>query len=325
MSRVIVVACSALKRKYRDLLRGCSIHQSSRGSEISPATFRVHFIVLKGSLELIKKRVEDRQNHFMGTELLKSQFDAWEEPDPCLEDTSTSKIITIALTLEDGRPKLPNELVEEVLQEIAIKTQFVPRLVQTSNQPSSFCLPPLQSLFVTGSDDLSETLALLFEVSTSIQQSLIPELRKRHQQVGIDSYEDLVDLCEDIVKTQFSQDEKVNFLASHPRIGEVKGLSKFSSKEQGNQTSPEILARLKELNTMYEKSYPGLRYVTFVNGRSRADIVREMENLLVKTAIAPPTQAHDHDEEWRAELERGICHIFKIAQSRLRSILQCSS
>lgn len=31
------------------------------------------------------------------------------------------------------------------------------------------------------------------------------------------------------------------------------------------------------LNSLYEESYPGLRYTTFVNGRSRAEIAQEME------------------------------------------------
>lgn len=31
------------------------------------------------------------------------------------------------------------------------------------------------------------------------------------------------------------------------------------------------------LNSLYEDAFPGLRYITFVNGRSRAEIVPELE------------------------------------------------
>ena len=55
-----VVTCSALKRSYRDLLRG--------------ATARVRFVHLRGDRELIAGRLSDRSGHFMPTSLLDSQF-----------------------------------------------------------------------------------------------------------------------------------------------------------------------------------------------------------------------------------------------------------
>ncbi|WP_295616362.1 gluconokinase [Chamaesiphon sp. GL140_3_metabinner_50] len=66
--RPTVLACSALKRNYRDLLSGGN-----------PA---VKFVYLKGSYELISQRLIDRQGHFAKVELLKSQFDTIEEPSP---------------------------------------------------------------------------------------------------------------------------------------------------------------------------------------------------------------------------------------------------
>jgi len=38
------------------------------------------------------------------------------------------------------------------------------------------------------------------------------------------------------------------------------------------------------LNALYEESFPGLRYITFVNGRSRAEIIPEIE-------VSPSLQA----------------------------------
>ncbi|UYA62262.1 Gluconokinase [Pectobacterium sp. F1-1] len=61
-----IIVCSALKKRYRDRLRA--------GNE------KMVFIYLKGSFELVLERHKARAGHFMPTELLKSQFDALEEP-----------------------------------------------------------------------------------------------------------------------------------------------------------------------------------------------------------------------------------------------------
>lgn len=61
-----VLACSALKQKYRDLL--------SAGLEVK-------WVYLKGDWETIRQRIEGRKGHFAGSQLLDSQFEALEEPD----------------------------------------------------------------------------------------------------------------------------------------------------------------------------------------------------------------------------------------------------
>ena len=63
-----VLACSALKRSYRDILAG--------GSD------DVAFVFLKGSPELIASRIGARKGHFMPSSLLDSQFRTLEEPAP---------------------------------------------------------------------------------------------------------------------------------------------------------------------------------------------------------------------------------------------------
>lgn len=60
-----VIACSALKEKYRAVLRDA-------GTEVK-------FVWLRGSEELISKRMTERV-HFMNPKLLTSQFEALEEP-----------------------------------------------------------------------------------------------------------------------------------------------------------------------------------------------------------------------------------------------------
>lgn len=68
--RVVVIACSALKEKYRDILRKAAIN--CHGG--------IHFIYLKGPYHLIEQRLHQRQGHFMKASLLRSQFEALEEP-----------------------------------------------------------------------------------------------------------------------------------------------------------------------------------------------------------------------------------------------------
>jgi gluconokinase len=61
-----VIACSALKRRYRDVLVGTRPD--------------VRLAYLKGDEELIARRLAARHEHFMPPELLRSQFAALEEP-----------------------------------------------------------------------------------------------------------------------------------------------------------------------------------------------------------------------------------------------------
>jgi carbohydrate kinase (thermoresistant glucokinase family) len=61
-----IVACSALKRAYRDILIG------DRGD--------VRLVYLKGERDLIARRLSARDGHFMPPSLLDSQFAALEEP-----------------------------------------------------------------------------------------------------------------------------------------------------------------------------------------------------------------------------------------------------
>jgi carbohydrate kinase (thermoresistant glucokinase family) len=60
-----VLACSALKRAYRE--------------QLSPRQ-GVTFVYLDGTFQEIEERLKSRQDHFAKPELLASQFDALEEP-----------------------------------------------------------------------------------------------------------------------------------------------------------------------------------------------------------------------------------------------------
>jgi gluconokinase len=82
-----VLACSALKRAYRDRLR------------VNEA---VTFVFLRGDYALVEKQLRSRHGHFINAALLQSQFDDLEEPQP------DEHVLTVGL----GRT--PQEIVEEI-------------------------------------------------------------------------------------------------------------------------------------------------------------------------------------------------------------------
>jgi carbohydrate kinase (thermoresistant glucokinase family) len=84
-----VIACSALKTSYRDIL------QVDRT--------QVQFVYLKGTFEVIWARMARRQNHYMKAEMLQSQFAALEEP---------KGVLTCAID------RTPAAIVAEIIREL---------------------------------------------------------------------------------------------------------------------------------------------------------------------------------------------------------------
>jgi gluconokinase len=88
-----VLACSALKRAYRERLHVCG---------------EVKFVFLRGDYALIKEQLSQRRGHFMNPALLRSQFADLEEP----------KTDEDVLTIELGGT--PRELVEEIKTKLCL-------------------------------------------------------------------------------------------------------------------------------------------------------------------------------------------------------------
>lgn len=82
-----ILACSALKNSYRSLLK---INE------------QVQFVYLKGSFEQIEQRLSERKNHYMPVKLLKSQFDALEEPKDVLTIDISNAPETIIQVIRKG-------------------------------------------------------------------------------------------------------------------------------------------------------------------------------------------------------------------------------
>jgi len=88
--RHVVLACSALKKRYREVL--------DAGPE-------VRVVYLKGDFDVISRRLAARSGHFVSPALLHSQFQILEEPEN-------------ALTVDADRA--PEEIVQEIVEKLAL-------------------------------------------------------------------------------------------------------------------------------------------------------------------------------------------------------------
>ena len=105
------------------------------------------------------------------------------------------------------------------------------------------------------------------------------------------------------VALELSESEQKEVLDAHPPIG-GKASSERSAREQGTDDDPVVLARLAALNAAYEERF-GFRFVVFVNGRARREIVPVLEERLHRTR-----------EE---ELATGVDELVQIAVDRWRT------
>ena len=101
-----------------------------------------------------------------------------------------------------------------------------------------------------------------------------------------------------------TEPERIAVLDAHPRIGAITGLSTRSAAEQraADPIEATTLATLARLNDDYERRF-GFRFVVFVAGRSRAEIVPILRSRL----------ARGRDEE----LATGMEEFLAIARDRL--------
>jgi gluconokinase len=86
----VVLACSALKRAYRDELRPSS---------------EVRIVYLKGNYALFAERIRHRQGHFAGEQILAGQFADLEEP-------------ADAITIDAALP--PQQIVAEIRKRLGL-------------------------------------------------------------------------------------------------------------------------------------------------------------------------------------------------------------
>lgn len=106
----VVVTCSALKKKYRDVIRTARLYDEDPNAN-------VHFVYLRADKATLLARVRARQNHYMKDAMVDSQFAALEEPDEAeckqLKDVA---IVDVKGTLEEVQD-LASAAVDQVLAE----------------------------------------------------------------------------------------------------------------------------------------------------------------------------------------------------------------
>ncbi|GIZ37170.1 hypothetical protein CKM354_000062800 [Cercospora kikuchii] len=136
--------------------------------------------------------------------------------------------------------------------------------------------------------DRAAILDLLFEPSTQLHTLSVPLLHEKQ----FESYADLIsaigvqltDLAESASTSDTAWLEGI--LGSHPRLGAKKVESAQSQAEQAQlQGNADETEQLRNLNEEYEKTYPGLRYVVFVNGRSRSVIMHDMRERIANSNL----------------------------------------
>ena len=99
------------------------------------------------------------------------------------------------------------------------------------------------------------------------------------------------------------EDDQIEALGTHPRIGQRVNISEQAALEQGSDEDPVLLAALAKLNKTYEQKY-GFRFVVFVDGRPRTEILSVLRQRL----------QHSRDEE----LAAGLDDLVAIALDRWR-------
>lgn len=203
---------------------------------------------------------------------------------------------------------------------------------------SSVHLPSLDEIRKSSSGDgwtaLKMVVSTLFEHSPVLDEHLVPNLASPPLPTPT-SYTDLIDRSAAIIRSWPSVLRSA-FISGHPRIGEQnpKQLSALSAAEQARYSTPAwVIERLGWLNEVYERRYEGLRYITFVNGRTRTEVMEEMESALgvskaqgsgwkeveVEVSLVAG-RVEVSEEEWSRELERAVGEVILIAKDRVRKL-----
>lgn len=111
-----------------------------------------------------------------------------------------------------------------------------------------------------------------------------------------------VDRARAILATM-NEAQRTAVLDAHPRIGaDPRTLSQHSRTEQGPDREIGVLRELEALNEMYERRF-GFRFVVFVAGRPKSEILPVMRERLERSR--------------EKELEAGIEEFLEIMRDRL--------
>ncbi|KAL0931529.1 ohcu decarboxylase [Colletotrichum truncatum] len=146
-------------------------------------------------------------------------------------------------------------------------------------------LPDIKNLRSLSGEEQTKALDLLFEPSPAIHALLLPSISA----TTFDSYNDLITHAHKIFEALAAEPSRKTelhaIIGSHPRLGAKKVESAQSAAEQAKLQTGDA-TELAALNTEYELRFPGLRYVVFVNGRGRPEIMENMRARIARGDIA---------------------------------------
>jgi 2-oxo-4-hydroxy-4-carboxy--5-ureidoimidazoline (OHCU) decarboxylase len=127
------------------------------------------------------------------------------------------------------------------------------------------------------SDAITGRLAAVFERAPGLAAAL------RH--AGQDTPRAIIAKARGALEAM-TEEQRIAVLDAHPRIGaDSATLSLHSRREQGDEADDATLRDLAELNRAYEKKF-GFRFVVFVAGRSKQEIVPVLRARLANTRDA---------------------------------------
>jgi OHCU decarboxylase len=170
-------------------------------------------------------------------------------------------------------------------------------------------LRPIAELNQLAPGEFADALRPLFEAAGPLASAL-------HAERPFASYAALIERAESVAG-RLTTAEQVEVVSAHPRIGEpadaVSAQSALSYREQGYANEAvlppdevqRVYAALADLNRAYEQRF-GFRFVVFVNGRPKAEIVKVLEERLPN----PPD----------VELQTALQAMFSIARDRYRAL-----
>jgi len=106
----VVIACSALKKHYRDILRGTHKPKSvpSHFDPPQPHALPTYTTFISGSRDVLEERMQARKGHFMNPKLLDSQLQTLENPE--------GEERTITVRLEDDVDTQVSLVIEKLYE-----------------------------------------------------------------------------------------------------------------------------------------------------------------------------------------------------------------
>lgn len=96
----VVLTCSALKRKYRDVIRVAAYYDPH---------LLIHFIYLDATEETLLQRVAARKGHYMGANMVHSQFADLERP---MDDEKDVIKVDVGQPLDGVKTEAANKVLD---------------------------------------------------------------------------------------------------------------------------------------------------------------------------------------------------------------------